>query len=465
MKKKLLSLMLAGVLAVTALAACGGSGSAGSDGAADSSAEETADADAGSSADSSAEEEEVALIGSSDDPNTLTVAAWDANFNIPALEAAEAAYQKVNPDFKLEIQEVSASSDVENAITLAGSSGDYSQLTDIVLFQDHYINQFMMNYPDAWQPLTKDADWGGFSDDKLSYSTFDGTHYGMPVDNGAAIFAYRTDILEQAGYTVDDFTGITWDKWLEQAKVVKEKTGYALMSMDHNGDDLPYMMMQAEGASQWKDGKANLVGNDTFKSIIEVIVQGAQDGTIILANDWSEYTDTTIIGDQVAGVFNGNWIIPTMKQNTAASGNWAVTTIPTLSGKEGYAANGGSSLYITSNCQKADLASDFLTYTFGGGDGAIETYDAALTNGGVISCYGPAGKSDLYNQPDEFFGGQTVYADIVANGTHVPAVELSDYHYDLRTLVGNLITNVINGNDIDAEIENAQSEIEFTMEE
>ncbi len=31
---------------------------------------------------------------------TLSVYAWDANFNIPALKAAEAAFQKVHPDFK-----------------------------------------------------------------------------------------------------------------------------------------------------------------------------------------------------------------------------------------------------------------------------------------------------------------------------------------------------------------------------
>ena len=72
--------------------------------------------------------------------HTLTVYAWDKNFNIPALQAAEADYQKnVDPDFKLNIIEQSQSSDVENAITLAGSSGDYSSLPDIVLFQDHYI--------------------------------------------------------------------------------------------------------------------------------------------------------------------------------------------------------------------------------------------------------------------------------------------------------------------------------------
>ena len=61
----------------------------------------------------------------SEDENTLSVYAWDANFNIPALEAAEKDYQEnVNPDFKLNIITQSGSSDVENAVTLAGQSGD-----------------------------------------------------------------------------------------------------------------------------------------------------------------------------------------------------------------------------------------------------------------------------------------------------------------------------------------------------
>ena len=125
-----------------------------------------------------------------DDENTLTAYAWDANFNIPALQAAEAAFQKVNPDFKLEIVLQSGSSDVEQAVTLAGSSGDVSTLPDIVLFQDHYIQSFVRNYPDCWQSLEgADIDWSDFGAEKLSYSTIDGVHYGAPVDNGTAIFA------------------------------------------------------------------------------------------------------------------------------------------------------------------------------------------------------------------------------------------------------------------------------------
>ncbi|MBE5907965.1 MAG: extracellular solute-binding protein [Lachnospiraceae bacterium] len=456
MKKKLLSMMLATALVTTSFVACGGS----SDTAA-TTGDDTATADAATE-----EEAPVELIGTSDDPNTLTVTAWDANFNIPALEAAAAAYQKENPDFKLEIQTVSGSSDVEQAVTLAGSSNDFSQLPDIVLFQDHYIQNYVANYPDAWQDLEgADIDWSDFGAEKLSYSTIDGKHYGAPVDNGTCVFAYRIDILEQAGYTIDDVTGITWDRWLEIARDVKEKTGYALLSMDHSGDDLPYMMLQAEGQSQWKDGKPNLVGNETFKKIIEVIVQGANDGTILLANGWTEYTDNTIKGDQVAGVFNGNWIIPTIESNEAASGKWEITTIPTLSGKEGYASNGGSSLYITGNCEKVELAQAFLAYTFGGGEGAMDTYDNALRNGGVITTCVSASKSDVYNEGVAFFNDQPIYTTVVEYGTHVPTIEQNDYHYTLRTSVGNLITNVQNGADIDAEIENAQSEVEFAMEE
>ena len=462
MKKKLLAMTMALAMTAGALSACAGAAAPAADAAPaeEAATEETAEA-------APAEEETTDLGGVSEDPNTLTVAAWDANFNIPALQAAEAAYKTKNPDFKLEINTVSGSSDVENAVTNAASAGDYSTLPDIVLFQDHYIQQYVTNYPDAWQDL-EDAsiDWSDFGAEKLSYSTIEGKHYGAPVDNGTAIFAYRTDILEQCGYTIDDVTGITWDRWLEIGREVKEKTGKYLLSMDHSGDDLPYMFMQAEGLSQWKDGKPDIAGNETYQKILQVIVDGANDGVILLCNSWSEYTDESIVGDQVAGVMNGNWIIPTIKQVAENSGKWALTTIPTLSGKEGYAANGGSSLYITANCAKHELAADFLAYTFGGGEGSMETYDNALKNGGVITCCISAGKSNVYQEPDEYFNGQAIYADIVAMGANVPVVEQNDFHYNLRTAIGTAITNATTaggGADLAAEIQAASDDIDRQM--
>lgn len=442
MKKKLLSVMLVGAM-VASLAACGGSSSSG--GAAPAAGDSTAAA--------------VTAGGE----HTLTVSAWDHNFNIPALEAAAEDYKaNVDPDFELVINEVSRSSDVETAITTGGSAGDYSQLTDIVLFQDHYIQRYVADYPDAWVPVEgADIDWSDFGEEKLSYSIIDGQHYGVPVDNGTAIFAYRVDILEEAGYTLDDVTDCTWADWIKIGEDVYNKTGKYLLSMDGEGNDLPYMMLQAEGASQWKDGEPYITENETMVQIINVIVEAVQKNALYLANNWSDYTDQTIQGDMVAGVMNGNWIIPTIEQVEENSGKWEITNIPTLNGGGGYAANGGSSLYITSNCANVDLAKDFLAKTFGG---STATYDKALTDGGVITCCISAGQSEVYQAGVDYFNGQPIYTDIVEMGTHVPVVEQSDYHYSCRSLIASAIINIAQGGaSTEDALKEAEDQLRFEM--
>ena len=438
MKKRLISLLTAGVLAVSMVPM------------------------------SAFAEEAPAADVASEDENTLSVYAWDANFNIPALEAAEADYQKnVNPDFKLDIITQSGSSDVENAVTLAGQSGDYSNLPDIVLFQDHYFQQFYVSYPDAWLDLADaDINWDDFGAEKLSYSTIEDTHFGVPVDNGTAIMAYRTDLLEEAGYSFDDMVGCTWDKFIEVGEAVYEKTGKYLLCMDGSGNDLPYMMLQAEGESQFTDGEPTFATNEKYIQIIKNIVTMIQKNVLYLGNDWSDYTDQAIIGDMVAGVLNGNWIIPTMEQAAENSGKWEITSLPTLEGGEGFASNGGSSLYITGNCSKPELAADFLAKTFGAG--STETYDAALKNGGVITCSISAGESDVYQEGVEFFNGQPIYADIVAMGAFVPVIEQSDYHYQARQYVGTAIQNLVAAGEptdesVAAALQDAQDQLSFEM--
>lgn len=450
MKKKVLSLMLVAAMTASLVAGCGNS-DAGADAGADAAVgTEAADAGAG------------VAEATPDHENKLTVYAWDANFNIPALKAAEADYKaNVNPDFELEIIEQSQSSDVEDAITLAASAGDYSTLPDIVLFQDHYIQRYVADYPDAWVSVDDvEVDWADFGAEKLSYSTINGVHYGFPVDNGTVVFAYRVDLLEQCGYSIDDMTGITWAEFIEVGEKVYNETGKYLLSMDGDGNDLFYMMLQAEGGSQFKDGKPYITENEDLVRIVEVMAEMSQKNVLYLANDWSDYTDQTIIGDMVAGVMNGNWIIPTIQQVSENNGKWEITSMPTLDGGEGYAANGGSSLYITSNCDKVDLAKDFLAYTFGG---SSVTYDAALKDGGVITTCISAGASDVYNEGVEYFNNTPIYAQIVEMGSHVPVVEQSDYHYSARSYLSAAIINIINGGDVMTELQAAEDQLNFEM--
>ena len=435
MKRRVFAALLAGAMALS-LAACGGGGSDSSSGGGDS--------------------------ASGGDGHTLTLYAWDPNFNIPAMEAAGADYKEnVDPDFNLEVIEQSASEDVETAITTAASAGDYSTLPDIVLFQDHYIQQYVSDYPDVWVPLDDvDVDWDNFAAEKLNFSTIDGVHYGMPVDGGTVICAYRVDLLEQAGHTIDELTGCTWDEFEQIALDVKEATGKYMMCMNSDGNDLVYMMLQAEGVSQFKDGKPYITDNETLVQVVDKIVKFVNEGICLLPNSWEDYTNTAIQGDQVAGVMNGNWIIPTIEAVPENSGKWEITSMPTFSGEEGYASNGGSSLYITANCQNVDLAKDFLAYTFGG---STVTYDNALKNGGVVTTYAPAGESKVYQEGVEYFNDQPIYADIAEMTTKVPIVEQSPYHYSARNYVGSAIINIINGADTASALKDAEDQLNFEM--
>ena len=306
----------------------------------------------GSSGSSTAASGSASVGGSQPGGHKLTAYAWDKNFNIPALNAAAADYKEnVDPEFELEVIEQSGAGDVENAITLAGSAHDYSNLPDIVQFQDHYIQRYVSDYPDAFVPMEgADVDWDGFGKEKLSYSIVDGVHYGVPVDNSTVIFAYRTDLLEQVGKTIDDMTGATWADVTKVGEDVYAKTGKYLFSCSGDNGDLIYIMMQAEGVAEFKDGEPYITENETMHRVCETIVDMAKKNVCYLANSWSDYIDQSIQGDMVAGVVQGNWIIPTMEAVTENSGKWQITTIPTLDGGEGYASNGGCGLYITANC-------------------------------------------------------------------------------------------------------------------
>jgi lactose/L-arabinose transport system substrate-binding protein len=221
------------------------------------------------------------------------------------------------------------------------------------------------------------------------------------------------------------------------------------------------MMLLAEGASQWKDGEPYITENETMVKIIDVIVEAIQKNALYLANNWSDYIDQTIQGDMVAGVMNGNWIIPTIEQVEENSGKWEITNIPTLNGGGGYAANGGSSLYITSNCANVDLAKDFLAKTFGG---STATYDKALTDGCVITCCISAGQSEIYQAGVDYFNGQPIYTDIVGMGANVPVVEQNDYHYDCRRLVGAAIIDISQGGASTADaLKDAEEQLRFQM--
>ena len=400
--------------------------------------------------------------GGEGESNKLTVWAWDPAFNIYAMEEAEKVYQAEHPDFELDIVEVTWD-DLQTKLTTLAQSKETKQLPDIFLMQNNAFQKNVINYPDLFSDYAKSGvDFSQFPAGVTAYSTVDNKNYGLPFDNGTAIQALRTDVIKEAGYTMADFTDITWSDFLTKAKAVKAKTGKALLSGQAGSSDLIMMMLQSAGASLFDaEGKPTITNNPALLKSIDVYKQLVDAKVLTEVNSWDEYIGTFVNGT-VAGTINGVWIMGSIQTAKDQSGKWQITNLPKLDGVEGatnYSANGGSSWAISSNANY-DLAADFLNKTFAG---SKPLYETILPSSGAVANWLPMADSTVYSQPQKFFGDQPVFSKVIEFSKQVPKNNTGAYYYEGRDAVSAAITKILNGTDPNTALDEAQKNVEFAM--
>ena len=135
-------------------------------------------------------------------------------------------------------------------------------------------------------------------------------------------------------------------------------------------------------------------------------------------------------------------------------------SLPGVDSATNYSNQGGSTWAITSNCKNTELAEDFLATTFAG---STELYDTILPSSGAIATWLPASESDVYNEPQEFFSGQPIYAKISEFAKNTPSVDLGVYYTEANTAIATAVANISGGADIDSELKTAQETVEFNM--
>lgn len=430
--RKLAALILAAPLAL-ALAACGGGASppnaTAPDGAAD---------------------------------RTLTVWCWDPAFNIYAMNEAAKIYQKDHPDVTVNVVETPWD-DVQTKLTTLAQSGATDQLPDIFLMQNNAFQKNVINYPDLFAELPASTiDFSEFPDGVVAYSTVDNTNYGLPFDNGTAITALRTDVLAEAGMTIDDFTDITWAEFIAKGKQVLAATNKPLLSGTAGSGDTIMMFLQSAGASLFDDkGNPTLNNNPALVEAISVYSELVKSGLLVEVNSWDEYVGTFVNGN-VAGLVNGVWILGSLQKATDQSGKWAVTNVPKLEGVAGatnYTANGGSSWAVSSNANR-ELAVDFLNSTFAG---SKDLYETILSSSRGVANWLPMAESPVYAEPQAFFGGQPVFQKVIEFSTKVPANNTGVYYYEGRDAMSAAVTKILNGVDPATALDEAQRTVEFAM--
>ncbi len=393
------------------------------------------------------------------DPNTLTVWTWDPAFNIAAMEkAAEMTGIDVN------IVETK-SDDCEAKLITAATSGQLDTLPDIVLMQDYTFQKYLTSYPEAFTDITDcGIDWSQFGELKQSFSMVDGKHYGVPFDNGAAVACWRTDILEECGYSIEDMTDITWKELIDIGEDIYAKTGKYLLSGTSDSVVIITIMLQSCGANLFdEEGNAWIEGNPVVELATDLYIEMIEKNVYLPVNSWDEYIGS-ITKANVVGTMQGNWMTGTIMTMEDTAGLWEITNIPIMEGVEGathYSNEGGSSWYITSNCKNVELAEKLLVETFGS---STEFYDAILSETGAISCYIPAAETEAYQEPQEFWNNKPVFSKIVEYSSQIPNCVQSPYLTEGRKALASAIQSIMTGTDKAEALKNAQAELEFKMQ-
>ncbi|WP_186580399.1 ABC transporter substrate-binding protein [Aquibacillus kalidii] len=385
----------------------------------------------------------------------ITVWAWDPNFNIAALDLAKEAY---TGDVEVEVIE-NAQDDIIQKLNTGLSSGTTKGMPNIVLIEDYRAQSFLQAYPDSFVPISDYFNPDDFADYKVATTSLDGEQYGLPFDSGVAGLYVRTDYLEEAGYTVEDVTNITWKEYIEVAKAVKKATGKSMLTLDPN--DLAQLRMMIQTAGSWyldEDGSTpHLANNEALKEAFEIYKELMESDTVKVVSDWSQFVGAFNSGE-VASVPTGNWITPSVKASADQSGKWAVVPPPKLSidGAVNASNLGGSSWYVL-NVDGKEAAAEFLADTFGSN---TEFYQNLVTEIGAIGTYKPAAEGDAYNAADEFFGGQKIISDFSEWTKEIPGVNYGMHTYAIEDILIAEMQNYLNGKDLDQVLKDAQTQAE-----
>jgi lactose/L-arabinose transport system substrate-binding protein len=391
--KKSLGIVLAGVMSFSLLVGCGSKNN-----------------DSSSNGASTAPADKTQISG------TITVAGWD--FIDKNIKSLLPEFNKQYPNIKVKTK-VAPPADTYKQLLLDLSAGKGAP--DVVTLEIQQFPQFMETggLEDVTARLAPYKDQ--FNKYKIAAVTKDDKQYGVPWDSGPAGLFYRRDLFEKAGLPSDP-EGVanqlsTWDKYVETAKIIKDKTGSSMLSLSKANNDarLFEMMMQQQGSWYFdKDGKVT-VNNDKNKKILDIYKALWDGGLTENTQPWSDPWYAGIKGGKVATIPMGAWMGGFLKTwiATDAAGKWGVAPMPAMEeGGVRTANDGGSYLAITKQSKNKDAAWAFVEFMLTRTESHMTMFKNLDTFPSLETTY----TDPYFSEKDKYFADQPyrqLFADLV----------------------------------------------------
>lgn len=376
-----------------------------------------------------------------DEDNKIVI--WAYDYYIDAAKLAVQLYKGSHPDVEFEIVELGQDDLVQKLrIALAGDSS--KALPDIVCEEDYNLKGYLEFYGDSFVDLTPFVDPSLYVGFKVENVTYDGKIWGVPYDTGVAAWFYRADILEEAGFSEEDLSCITWDRFLEIGGVVKEKTGKYIIPLAPEGNIEGRIILQSTGRWYYdREGNLDIEDNQVLVDMSETIKKLFLSDAVYKVASWDDIVAAFYNGT-AAGVMGGAWWAPVIAENEEQHGLWRVTEIPRMEGDDSYTnySNCGGCSWLVLNKPNQELAVDFLFATLASSDviadRMIETH--LVVPALITGKDGPVAK-----RGSAYFGGQNLCETMAGWSQNVPYVNYSSHSYEIAYAHGELFPDYLRG--------------------
>ncbi|KQQ49490.1 carbohydrate ABC transporter substrate-binding protein [Plantibacter sp. Leaf314] len=318
---------------------------------------------------------------SGDDADTLKIAAFEGGYGSEMYEEVVAAYEKLNPDVKIEL---TTSKTLADELTPQVAAGDYpdlvvlglgakegftesfvrdSNLEDLTSVLDAKIPGEDVTVGDKLTPgIVGNLNTNPYGDDEV---------YLMPMYASPTGLVYNQKLFADNGWTVPT----TWDEMFELGDEAKAE-GISLFTYPTAGylDSYFFSLLSAVGGPEFLNDvltyKKDVWKSDDATEALELttkLLSYAAPTTVGYANgqDFTKNQQTILDGTTLF-MPNGSWIANEMKDAPRTDGfQWGLTPVPApeTDGTR-YLTTFVESAWVPKEATNKDAAKDFIAYLY-----------------------------------------------------------------------------------------------------
>ena len=302
------------------------------------------------------------------DATPLTL--WVSNeLHTSMFKFGEEAYNEAHPDAPVELNiEVYSNAEMHEKLLIALQSG--TGAPDIADININYFANFcgedcqLVELDDIVEPVIGDCIASRFEIYK-----FNDHYYGLPTHVGAMFTYYNMDIMEQAGYTIEDVNNIkTWDEYYEIGADVLEKTGIPMTSYEVANQRPFWPMIVSRGGDYLDENGDVVLDSDVNIDTLNYMIDKFNSGVAVAAAGGSTSVEefwTAMNNGQYASLSMPSWFMSRfINYMPDLAGKIAVRLMPIMEeGNASVVGIGGTGTAITSQCENVEVAKEVLTYS------------------------------------------------------------------------------------------------------